>query len=149
MQIPPLTQSVGSAERSMRALLERHLQDAGLSFPAWTVLVFTNASPLTIEQVVQRQISGHVVSGVDEARQVIQKLTETGLITANESDMLIHTDIGTTLFKELSRKVNDITQALYGDLPSADLEATHRTLLEIAKRANNFRSPSKSGDNVS
>ena len=84
MQIPPLTQSVGSAERSMRSLLERHLQDAGLSFPAWTALVFTNASLLTIEQVAQRQISGHIVSGTDEARQVIERLTETGLITANE-----------------------------------------------------------------
>ena len=144
MQIPPLTQSVGSAERSMRALLERHLQDAGLSFAAWTALVFTNASPLTIEQVVQRQISGHVVSGVDEARQTIQKLTETGLIIADESDMLMHTDKGATLFQELSGKVKDITQSLYGDLPSADLEATHRTLLEIAKRANNFLSSSKS-----
>jgi len=144
MQIPPLTQSVGSAERSMRALLERHLQDAGLSFPAWTVLVFTNTSPLSIEQVVQRQISGHVVSGADEARQAIQKLTETGLIIADESDMLMHTDKGATLFQELSGKVKDITQSLYGDLPSADLEATHRTLLEIAKRANNFLSSSKS-----
>lgn len=51
MQIPPLTQSVGSAERAMRALLEQILREADLSFPAWTTLVFTNASPLTIEQV--------------------------------------------------------------------------------------------------
>ena len=122
----------------MRALLERHLQDAGLSFPAWTALVFTNASPLSIEQVVQRQISGHVVSSADEARQAIEKLTETGLITANENEILTYTDKGSTLFKELSGKVKDITQALYGDLPSADLEATHRTLLEIAKRANSL-----------
>lgn len=142
MQIPPLTQSVGSAERSMRAVLERHLQDAGLSFPAWTVLVFTNASPLTVDQIAQRQISGHVVSGIDGTRLEIDRLIQAGLIKA-ESGALSHTDKGSALFNELSGKVKDITQSLYGDLPGADLEATHRTLLEIAKRANDILISSK------
>lgn len=142
MQIPPLTQSVGSAERAMRALLERHLQDAGLSFAAWTALVFTNAATLTLEQVAQRQISGHVVSGADETRQAIEQLTEAGLIAANEHDILTQTDKGCAFFNELSGKVKTLTQTLFGDLPSADLEATHRTLLEIAKRANSLLSSS-------
>ncbi len=143
MQIPPLTQSVGSAERSMRALLERYLQDAGLSFPAWTALVFTNASPLTVDQIAQRQISGHVVSSINGARLEIDRLIQAGLIKASESGALSHTDKGSALFNELSGKVKDITQSLYGDLPGADLEATHRTLLEIAKRANGILTSSK------
>jgi DNA-binding MarR family transcriptional regulator len=138
MQIPPLTQSVGSAERSMRALLEQKLQEAGLSFPAWTVLVFINASPLSFEQVTQKQISGHVVSGTADTRRAVDNLIDAGLITANESAMLTHTEKGSILFMELSGKIKEITQALYGDLPSADLEATHRTLIEIAKRANSL-----------
>jgi len=84
-----------------------------------------------------------VVSGADEARQAIEKLTEAGLIAANENDILTQTDKGSALFKELSGKVKNLTQTLYGDLPSADLEATHRTLLEIAKRANSLLSSSK------
>ena len=143
MQIPPLTQSVGSAERSMRALLERHLQDAGLSFPAWTILVFTNASPLSVDQIAQRQISGHVVSNINEARLEVDHLMQVGLIEASESGALSHTDKGSALFNELSGKVKDITQSLYGDLPGADLEATHRTLLEISKRANGLLTSSK------
>ena len=143
MQIPPLTQSVGSAERSMRALLERHLQGAGLSFPAWTILVFTNASPLTVDQIAQRQISGHVVSNINEARLEIDRLIQAGLLKASESGELSHTDKGSALFNELSGKVKDITQSLYGDLPGVDLEATHRTLLEIAKRANGILASSK------
>lgn len=143
MQIPPLTQSVGSAERSMRALLERHLQDAGLSFPAWTVLVFTNASPLTVDQIAQRQISGHVVSSINGVRLEIDRLIQAGLIKASEGGALSHTDKGSALFNELSGKVKNITQSLYGDLPGADLEATHRTLLEIAKRANGILTSSK------
>lgn len=138
MQIPPLTQSIGSAERSMRALLERHLHDSGLSFPTWTVLVCTSAEPLTVVQVAQRQISRQVVSGADEAFQAIEKLTETGLIATDEDDVLTQTDKGSILYKELSDKVEHIIQALYGDLPNGDLDVTHRTLREIAKRANNL-----------
>ena len=127
----------------MRALLERNLQSAELSFPAWTVLVFTNASPLTVEQIAQRQISGHVVSSINEARLEIDHLIQAGLIEASESGALSHTGKGFALFNELSGKVKDITQSLYGDLPGADLEATHRTLLEIAKRTNNLLTSSK------
>lgn len=143
MQLPPLTQSVGAVERSMRALLERYLQDVGLSFPGWISLVFTNASPLTVDQIAQRQISGHVVSSIDEVRLEIDTLLQAGLLKASESGALSHTDEGSALFIELSGKVKDVTQSLYGDLPSEDLEATHRTLLEIAKRANGILTSSK------
>lgn len=143
MQIPPLTQSVGSAERSMRALLERHLHGAGLSFPAWTILVFANASPLTVDQIAQRQISGHIVSNINEARLEIDRLIQAGLLKASERGELSHTDKGSALFNELSGKIKDITQSLYGDLPGVDLAATHRTLLEIAKRANGILASSK------
>lgn len=142
MQLPPLTQSVGLAERAMRALLEQKLHEVELSFPAWTALVFTCTSPLSFEQIAQRQISGHIVSGAADVRLAIDKLIERGVIVANESGLLIHTEKGSAIFKELSGKVKEITQTLYGDLPGADLEATHRTLLEIAKRANSlFSSP--------
>jgi len=127
----------------MRALLERNLQSAELSFPAWTVLVFTNVSPLTVDQIAQRQISGHIVPSINEALLEIDHLIQAGLIKANESGALSHTDKGSALFNELSGKVKDITQSLYGDLPGTDLEATHRTLLEIAKRANGILTSSK------
>ena len=84
-----------------------------------------------------------MVSGADETRQAIEKLAGAGLITADEGDTLMHTDEGAVLFKELSGKIKDMTQALYGDLPGTDLEATHRTLQEIAKRANSLLSASK------
>jgi hypothetical protein len=45
---PNLTRDIGQAERTMRALLERLLDEADLSFPEWTVLVFLDgAGPLT------------------------------------------------------------------------------------------------------
>lgn len=138
MQIPPLTRSIGSAELSMRALLEQKLHRANLSFAEWTVLAFTNAAPLNSEQIVQRQIGGHIVTDAAAAQKPINNLISAGLITANQGNMLMHTEKGKVVFKTLSDEVAEITRALYGDLPIADLDTTHRTLTEIARRANNF-----------
>jgi len=127
----------------MRALLERNLRDADLSFPAWTVLVLTHPSLLSPEQIAQRQIGGHIVASADETRQAIGELVTAGLARASENGMLAHTEKGAVLFEELSGSISEITRALYGDLPGADLEATHRTLVEIARRANGLLSSSR------
>lgn len=136
MQIPPLTRSVGSAERSMRALLEQKLQSAKLSFAEWTVLAFTSATPLSVTEVVQRQIAGHVVPNTAGAQASIDSLVSAGLIAKSQDDVLTHSENGRAIFIHLSGEVEGITRNLYGDLPIDDLEATHRTLTEIAKRAN-------------
>jgi DNA-binding MarR family transcriptional regulator len=138
MQIPPLTRSVGLAERSMRALLEQKLARAKLSFSEWTVLAFTSAAPLNSVEVVQRQIAGHVVADAAGAQEAIDSLVRAGFIAKSHGDVLAHSEKGKTVFTHLSSEVEDITRSLYGDLPIPDLEATHRTLTEIAKRANSL-----------
>lgn len=138
MQLPPLTRSIGSAERSLRELLEQKLKSANLSFPEWTVLVFTNGSPMSSEQVVQREITGHVVANISNAQDSINHLISAGLISNNQNNMLVHTEKGASIFMPLSTEIEGVTRSLYGDLPIADLDATHRTLTEIAKRANNL-----------
>lgn len=39
-------------------------------------------------------------------------------------------------YRPARRELSRITDELYGDLPEADLEATHRTLEEVTRRAN-------------
>lgn len=56
MQAPPVAPSIGAAERSMRALLERRRAPAGLSYPEWMTLVLTRTSRLASEQSTQRQL---------------------------------------------------------------------------------------------
>ena len=53
---------------------------------------------------------------------------------------LQHTAEGRRVLAGLSEAVEQITNALFGDLPRADLEATHRTLLDVAARANKMLS---------
>lgn len=138
MQAPALAQSIGSAERSMRALLEQKLRSANLSFAEWTVIAFTSASTMDSEQVVQRQIGGHVTTNAAQAQRSIDTLISAGLIAISRGNTLAHTAEGAALFLSLSSEVGEITGILYGDLPTADLEATHRTLMEIAKRASDL-----------
>jgi DNA-binding MarR family transcriptional regulator len=122
----------------MRALLEQKLQSANLSFAEWTALAFTSAAPLKSDDVVQRQIAGHVIADAAGGHESIDSLVRAGLIAKSQGDVLTHSEEGKALFVRLSGEVEGITRNLYGDLPVEDLEATHRILTEIAKRAGNL-----------
>lgn len=140
MTTPALTRHVGQAERAMRALLERLLDEAGLSFSEWTVLVFLDgAGPLALGELVRRQVDGRVAPEV-EARAAVDGLLSRGLLVpADDSDgedpRLVPTAAGETVYRPVCRTVSRITDELYADLPRDDLEATRRTLTEIARRA--------------
>ena len=136
MATPPLTRSIGAAERSMRALLERELAHEGLSFPQWTALVFTSAAPLSFQEIAQRQLAGHVVSSESESQAALNDLITRAALSKDAEGSLQHSDRGHALFLGINAAVERITSTLYGDLPQTDLEATHRTLLEVSVRAN-------------
>lgn len=136
MQPPPLTHSIGAAERALRALLDSRLGRHGLAFPDWTVCVFLNAERLGPEVVAQRQLAGQIVASADESKASLRRLVAAGLVAAGDDGLLALTQSGMVLFSDLGTEVREFTQALFGDLPAADLEATRRTLLEITHRAN-------------
>lgn len=136
MATPSLTRSIGTAERAMRALLERELARERLSFAQWAALVFSDATPVSAQQIVQRLLTGHVVANESQAQEAITNLVSLGVLTNNADETLQHSRKGRDLFAALSKSIEQITSALYGDLPEPELEATHRTLLEIAARAN-------------
>ena len=143
---PTLTRDIGHAERTMRALLERLLDEAGLSFPEWTVLNFLDgAGPLTRSELAQRQVDGRVVPEA-AARATVDGLRSRGLLAPadeahgaggdGEDPRLSPTAAGEAVYRPVRRTVARITDELYSDLPAADLEATHRTLAEVTRRAN-------------
>jgi hypothetical protein len=146
---PNLTRDIGQAERAMRALLERLLDEAGLSFAEWTVLVFLDgAGPLTTGELVRRQVGGRVAPEAG-ARAAVDRLLSRGLLApANDTRgagrlggedgnlKLAPTTAGDAVYLPVRINVERITGELYGDLPQAALEATHRTLAEVYRRAN-------------
>lgn len=135
MTTPALTRSIGAAERALRALLERELVNEQLTFAQWTALVFTRSAPLSKQQVVYQQFAGRIVASEPEAGETIADLVAIGALTDTDAGLLQHSAEGRDLFTRVGGAVERITGNLYGDLPPADLEATHRTLLEIVARA--------------
>lgn len=107
------------------------------SFVEWTTLVHLDvAGPLTPDELVRRQANGRVASEA-EARAAAEGLLSRGLIApADGGDTpLALTHAGEAVYRPVRRTVDSITDGLYGDLPPGDLEATHRTLAEIYRRA--------------
>ena len=135
MTIPPLSRTLGPAERALRALLDRELARERLSFPEWTVLVFTRSSPLTSDEIARRQLAGFVVADASEAHEAIAALVRAGLLAQDTDARLSQTEQGRRVFVDIGETVEKMTEALWGDLPVADLEATHRTLAEVTARA--------------
>lgn len=146
---PNLTRDIGQAERVMRALLERLLDEAGLSFAQWTVLVFLDgAGPLATGELVRRQVDGRVAPEAG-ARAAVDGLLSRGLLapaddtrgvgrqgSGDEDLKLVPTAAGEAVYLPVRGAVDRIADELYGDLPQAALEATHRTLAEVYRRAN-------------
>jgi len=135
-----LTRDIGQAERAMRALLDRPLKKARLSFPEWTALVFLDsAGPLPREDLVQRLIGGRVVPDAAAARATLDFLLSEGLVgidgSARDDVRLEPTAAGEAVYGPLRQAVSLITDELYGNLPLGDIEATNRTLTEIVRRA--------------
>jgi hypothetical protein len=146
---PALTgRDIGQAEKATRALLDRLLEEAGLSFPEWTVLLSVDGGdPLAGGELVQRLVRGHVAPE-PAARATVDGLRAAGLLAppgqaqdadragGGEGSRLALTAAGEARYRPVRQAVARITEELYGDLPPADLEATRRTLAEVTRRAN-------------
>lgn len=147
---PPLARALGTAERSVRALLERQLGSAGLSFPEWTVLtVLDGGGPLPARRLVQAQLGGKVVPDAVAAEATVERLCSSGLLTAGaaaetavaasddtpDGPALAATAAGEAAYRPVRQAVDRITNELFRDLPPADVEATRRTLTEVTRRA--------------
>jgi DNA-binding MarR family transcriptional regulator len=144
---PVLTgRHIGEAENAIRALLDRQLEEASLSFPEWTVLLtLGGADPLPRSELVRRQSDVLRVSEA-AARATVDGLRSSGLVdearVAGEpvgdaqDPRLTLTAAGQARFRPVRQAVFRIADELYGDLPPADLEATRRTLAEVTRRAN-------------
>lgn len=147
---PTLTgRDIGEAENAIRALLDRLLEEASVSFPEWTVLfTLDGAGPVPRSELVRRQAHGLKVPEA-AAMATVDGLRSSGLLTpidqaqgaggpsgGGEDPRLTLTAAGEAVFRPIRRAVFQISDELYGDLPPADAEATRRTLAEVTRRAN-------------
>ena len=103
---PSLSIDIGQTERTLRALLEERLQDAGLSFPEWTALSVVRAAGLmSVPDLVQRQAQGRVASA-DAALAAVRQLQARALLSPSPDARLALTDQGEALYAPLAAAVS-------------------------------------------
>lgn len=128
-------QVIGQAENATRAVLDRLLVTAGVTFHQWVGLNLIEAAGGSIEpeQFVRRMVNG---LKVDDwvASGTIAELIGAGLVAGDR--VLTWTPAGQDRHAAVRVGVNGITERLYAGLPADDLAIAARVLTTLTERAN-------------
>jgi hypothetical protein len=122
-------QLIGETEKTLNALLLRHLDGTELSEPRWVTLRVANMLNGSVDHdglvgaVAERAHFTDAAAHVDE-------LTMRGLLDDGRL-----TDDGRELLARVQESLADDTSALFGDLAYDDVAATERVLNELLSRA--------------
>jgi DNA-binding MarR family transcriptional regulator len=129
-------QVLGETEKALNAILYRELTAVGLTEHQWITLrlTVTAGGEIAREQLVGR-LAGALKVGVADAEARVDELAAEGLLASDERRVAV-TEAGAQLHAGIRAAVNQITERLWGDLPTSDLETTGRTLATILERAN-------------
>jgi DNA-binding MarR family transcriptional regulator len=130
----PLEQLIGQTEKAMNAILDRLIADA-VTEPQWVTLVLTARSGGPADSA---QFSARVAQAlaVDQATAAdhIGQLAKKGLVSTADGVITL-TEAGQQLLDRVQGQTGEIIQRLWGDLPTADHEATRRMLSTVLERA--------------
>jgi hypothetical protein len=133
---PPLTQSIGRTERALRPLMDQVLTRTGGTFDQWVVLNFTavNGDGIDRSQLIAR-LGRRVVDlqGVGEA--AITEMADERLLQAASGSAVTLGDAGRERYARIRAAIDQITAALYADIPADDLATVQRVLSTISERA--------------
>jgi hypothetical protein len=129
MATPFGPQLIGETEKTLNALLRRHLEGSGLSEPQWVTLQLADAFDGKVDR------DGLVATVADRAHfynsdEIVRQLTEAGLLADGRLS-----DRGRALLTTLRGSIAATTGPLFRDLDAGDVDATTRVLNELVTRA--------------
>jgi predicted ArsR family transcriptional regulator len=127
---PTLTPRViGETEKTLNAFLGRLLAGTGVTEPQWVILsvAVTSGGSVTPDQVAFALKLTEA-----QARDQLGQLTAAGYLTGGTSV----TQRARDLFTRVRAATQEITERLWGDLPTEDLATAGRVLSIITERAN-------------
>jgi DNA-binding MarR family transcriptional regulator len=133
---PPLTQFIGRTERTLRALMDLVLADAGGTFHQWVALNFTAAAGDSIDrsQLIARLADALRIDDTAAETTIDEMVYEQLLEPASGSGVAL-SDAGGERYQRIRAAIDQITAPLYGDLPPGDVAVTRRVLTTISDRA--------------
>ena len=133
-------QLLGETEKALNAILYRELRATGLTEHQWITLRLTvsGGGDVDREQLVGRLAGALKGPGTDAQARVDELVDRSLLASGGEPARVTATEAGIGLHGQIRAGVGEITERLWGDLPSADLDTTGRTLATILQRANAY-----------
>jgi DNA-binding MarR family transcriptional regulator len=128
---------IGETEKTLNAILDRHLADSGLTEQHWITLTFVIVSGGSIDrnELVRKVVSGAKFSEQDVAARV-SELIARRLLDDSASPQVTVTDDGARLHAQIRAANNELTARLWGDLSAEDLATAARVLGTVLERAN-------------
>jgi DNA-binding MarR family transcriptional regulator len=129
-------QLIGQTEKTLNAILDRHLAGAGLTEPQWITLTLAlrSAEPVDRAEFAAR-VSGATKFSEADVEARISDLADAQLLDVTSGTVAV-TDAGRELHARIFAANTDLTERLWGDLPAADLETAARVLAIVLERAN-------------
>jgi hypothetical protein len=129
---------IGQAEKTLNAILGRHLAGTGLTEPQWVILTLAVTSGGTAGcEEFTRMVAGALKISETEARaHVGDMVAAQQLQVTGEAPAVTVTGAARQLHRLISAAIAEITQRLWGDLPADDLATAGRVLAIITDRAN-------------
>jgi hypothetical protein len=122
------------AERTMTAVLRRHLAERETTPETWYALrLIATDGPGLAREALSRDLEGSPTMTPDSTRQLLARLETAGLICGDAAVDL--TGQGQDLYEELRAYVSEPTVKLLSTVDPQDIDTTIRTLQAITKRA--------------
>jgi hypothetical protein len=136
---PTLTPRViGQAEKTLNAILARHLDGTGLTEPQWVILTLAVTGGGSFGRgEFARQVAGALKIGAAAAADQIGHLVATGhLGLSGDGGTVTVAQAGHRVHAQITTATGEIVQRMWRDLPAGDLATAGRVLTIITERAN-------------
>lgn len=135
---PTLTPRViGQAEKTLNAILARHLDGTGLTEPQWVILTLAVTGGGSFGRgEFARQVAGALKTGVAPAEDQIGRMAATGhLGLSGDGGTVTVAEAGRRVYAQITAATGEIVQRLWRDLSADDLATAGRVLTIITERA--------------
>jgi hypothetical protein len=128
---------IGETEKSLNAILDRHLSADGLTEQHWITLSFAamNSDPVCASKLA-KGVASRAKFTEDDVHARISELVDAQLLSDCGSSGVTISDAGERLHARILDANIDVTKRLWGDLPAEDLATTARVLATVLERAN-------------
>ncbi len=127
-------QTLAFAERTMSAVLVRHLAERGVEPDTWYALkLIATRSPRAAREQLVRDLGGSRTTSAGSPDALLARLESEGLISG-DADVVLTSD-GDRLYRDLQEYVSRPTARLLGRFDPDDIDTTVRTLQAITALA--------------